>query len=1378
MQIGGVLQAILTMPKYLLGISCYYHDASATLLKDGLVVAAAEEERFTRKKHDTSFPVNAISYCLQSQDIGVDELEYVAFYEKPFLKFERLLFSHLHSFPRSLKVFLSSTPSWINEKLRIPRTLKKIKYKGDVIFVNHHIAHAASSFLPSPFKKAAILTVDAVGEWTTTTYGIGQGKEITLLKEIRFPHSIGLLYSAITAYLGFSVNSGEYKCLHPQTAILFADGSLSEIGTLFHLKGVTRSMNRNEEIRLLDKPVELVAFDKSNLRMKPCRTNVVYRKKANTLLLEIELKSGRKVTVTPNHKFTTYDFGGVMHEISAKHLKVGEFVVAPKKILIRSTKSRQGNDWARLLAYSISEGHELIRREKHEAEIRIGTMDIGIINDLKSICHSLGKNFREWSTDRKYGRIHHIGISVWKDLPFLEHIGYNFGKRAGSKSVPAFVCSAGKKVKKEFMSALYTGDGSITGHQLIYSTKSRLLAEQIAYILLNFGIYARIRKILNKRYGRHYYRVELNGRDLRKFSKEIGFLDDKKNLKLRAYVSSVHKFGNQAEYVPINDYLLDKWIAKGYNKSELYRKAGYHFWDYKSRKRIPTPRMLIQINKLLRDSTIQKFIDSDIYFDKVKSVRWTRFDGYVYDVFIPKHHAFVGGFGGIILHNTMGLSAYGTMDKKRNAYYGKLRKVIDVKPDGSFMLDMSYFVYQHADRMPSKKLFALLGGPVRKPESEVTKRHEDIAAALQMVTEDVMQKMLVNLHYVTKCDNLVIAGGVALNSVFNGKILRNTPFANVWIQPAAGDAGTSMGAALYLHNVILGRQRKYCMSDAYLGPGFTTKEVKEFLEGNKIKYKTFKDDKELVDVAANLIFQDNVVGWFQGRMEWGPRALGARSILSNPCNPRMQEILNLKVKHRECYDEETQILTEQGWKLFKNLNRTDRVATLNPKTRELVYQAIKRIVKYDYEGNMVHFMNRRLDLMVTPEHNIWANRIRNHAMNPHKNKFEFIKAANLVGKENMQLKSIGIWKGKEAKYFLLPKIEKKKYSHLSQTERISMDLWLEFLGYYLSEGSYCYDKGHHNVYVAQRTTSKFYKRIDRCLNKLYRWRYNSGSFKLGNKQLYEYLKQFGKAKDKFIPQELLHLCTRQLKILFDALMCGDGTYRPKQYKYATTSKRLADNIQELGLKLGYSVTTSKEVLDNPNHNDMYYVRLNMGSKISWVRKTQGSLMSYSGKVYCITVPKYNILCVKRKEKIVFSGNSFRPFAPVVCEDDASEYFDCDTPIPEPADFMLMVYPIREKYRKRIPAVTHVDGSGRLQTVRRFQNSLYYDLIKCFGRLSGIPILINTSFNIRGEPIVCTPHDAYKCMMGTGIDYLVIDKFLVNREDNPQHMWDSEKHAMD
>lgn len=577
---------------YVLGISCFYHDSSAALLKDGVIIAAAEEERFTRIKHDTSFPINAITWCLADAGITINELDYIGFYEKPLLKFERLMAQHVKMFPRSLAMFLHSMPSWINEKLRVQSIIrKKLKYKKDVLFIRHHLAHAASSYLASGFKESAILTVDGVGEWETTTLGQGKENEIKILKTIDFPHSLGLLYSAATAHLGFSVNNSEYK--------------------------------------------------------------------------------------------------------------------------------------------------------------------------------------------------------------------------------------------------------------------------------------------------------------------------------------------------------------------------------------------------------------------------------------------------------VMGLAPYGKPE-----YYEKFKKLIDIKEDGSYQLDMSYFVYHYKMVMPSKKFIAEFG-PVRKADEPVTEHHKNLAASLQKITEDVLFAMLNHLQKITKSKNLCLAGGVALNSVANGKILKNTQFKSIYIQPAAGDGGTSIGAALYVYNTVLGNKRNYVLRDAYLGPKYCTEEIKSFLEENKINFSEFKTEDELVNTTAKLIFENNVIGWFQGRMEWGPRALGARSILSNPCNPQMQEILNTKVKHRE---------------------------------------------------------------------------------------------------------------------------------------------------------------------------------------------------------------------------------------------------------------------------------------------------------------------------------------------------KFRPFAPVICVEDADKYFECDNPVPLPTDFMLMVYPIRKDKRKLIPAVTHVDGSGRLQTIRKEQNARYYGVIKAFGKLSKVPILINTSFNIRGEPIVCTPFDAYKCMMGTGIDYLVIDKFLIKRADNLRDAWDSEKYA--
>jgi len=383
-------------------------------------------------------------------------------------------------------------------------------------------------------------------------------------------------------------------------------------------------------------------------------------------------------------------------------------------------------------------------------------------------------------------------------------------------------------------------------------------------------------------------------------------------------------------------------------------------------------------------------------------------------------------------YKVMGLSAYGEPE-----YYDAFKKVVDVKDDGSYKLDMSYFTYHYKTRMPSRK-FLKEFGPVREGE-EINKRHKNIAASLQKVSEEVIFKVLNQAYKETKQKNLCMAGGVSLNSVANGKILKKTPFKDLYILPAAGDGGTSVGAAFYSYNTLFGNKREYVLDSAFLGPGFSDKEVKSYLDENEIVYSSFKDNKDMIEKTADLLYGDNIVGWFQGRMEFGPRALGSRSILANPSNTDMQNILNLKVKHRE---------------------------------------------------------------------------------------------------------------------------------------------------------------------------------------------------------------------------------------------------------------------------------------------------------------------------------------------------KFRPFAPVVPREDAKKYFETDPEIPLPTDFMLLVYPIKKEYHAKLPAITHVDGSGRLQTITKSANPDYYSLIKEFEKRSGFPILINTSFNIRGEPIVCTPEDAYRCVMGTGIDYLVMNNFLISRKDNKKDEWDSEKYAID
>ncbi len=570
---------------YVLGISCFYHDAAACLLKDGEVIAAAEEERFTRKKHDNEFPLNAIKYCLKEANISISDVDYVGFYEKPLIKFERILQSNLDGFPNSYLAFYKAIPSWLTEKLRVPSVVrKKIKYKGNVLFVDHHMSHAASAFLVSPYKKAAILTVDGVGEWATTTVGYGEDNKIKIFKEIHFPHSIGLLYSAVTVFLGFKANNDEYK--------------------------------------------------------------------------------------------------------------------------------------------------------------------------------------------------------------------------------------------------------------------------------------------------------------------------------------------------------------------------------------------------------------------------------------------------------VMGLASYG-----KPKYYDNFKKILKLKEDGSFELDMSYFTYHHTMRSFSKKFVKEFGEP-RKYESVITQRDKDIAASLQKITEEAIVNLAKHAYELTKVENLCIAGGVGLNCVANSKILKETKFKNVFIQPAAGDSGGAIGVATYIYNVILKHPRKYEMKNAYLGPGFSDNEIRSFLLEKNVKFKEY-DEAELLKAVAKLIKDNYIIGWFQGRMEWGPRALGNRSILANACNPKMKDILNDRVKHRE---------------------------------------------------------------------------------------------------------------------------------------------------------------------------------------------------------------------------------------------------------------------------------------------------------------------------------------------------DFRPFAPAAIKEEVENYFD----IMQYDPFMLFICDVKENKKDLVPSITHSDGSARLQSVEKEVNPRYYNLIVEFGKLSGVPVIINTSFNVRGEPIVCTPSDAYKCFMGTGIDYLVMGKFVIDKKENLKDKWDSKK----
>jgi carbamoyltransferase len=446
--------------QFVLGISAFYHDSAACLLRDGEIIAAAQEERFTRRKGDADFPSNAVAFCLERAGIRMDDVQYVAFYDKPLLKFERILQTYLATAPRSFRSFAMAGPLWIKDKLYIDRQLRQeLGYRGDILYAEHHESHAASAYYPSPFNAAAILTIDGVGEWATASIAVGRGNEIEILDELHWPDSLGLLYSAFTYYTGFKVNSGEYK--------------------------------------------------------------------------------------------------------------------------------------------------------------------------------------------------------------------------------------------------------------------------------------------------------------------------------------------------------------------------------------------------------------------------------------------------------VMGLAPYGE-PKYVDLIYNEL---LDLREDGSFRLNQKYFNYLSGLTMTNGALEKLLGGPPRVPESKLTQREMDLARSVQVVCEEIMLRMARTAHRRTGLDNLCLAGGVALNCVANGRLVREGPFKRIWIQPAAGDAGGALGAAQLTWHRYAGQPRpsvqcKDGMKGAYLGPDFSPEEIERFLKTARAPYARM-DSESLVDHVADLLAAERVVGWFDGRMEFGPRALGARSILGDPRSASMQAQMNIKIKFRE-----------------------------------------------------------------------------------------------------------------------------------------------------------------------------------------------------------------------------------------------------------------------------------------------------------------------------------------------------------------------------------------------------------------------------------------------------------------------------------------------
>ncbi len=439
---------------YILGISSYYHDSAVALIKNGKVIVALEEERFTRKKHDNSFPENAIQHCLKYAGIDINDVDYVSYYEKPLLKFERIIDTFVDTYPRSWKIFLKGIPEWFTEKIKVGSVIKKITgYQGKIYYVPHHLSHASVAYYPSFFKKSAILTIDGAGDWPTASLWFGDGIKIHKLEEINFPHSLGLFYSTFTAFLGFRVNHDEYK--------------------------------------------------------------------------------------------------------------------------------------------------------------------------------------------------------------------------------------------------------------------------------------------------------------------------------------------------------------------------------------------------------------------------------------------------------VMGLAAYGTP-----RYANLIReRVIKIRNDGSFMLNLDYFAFRDSSKMYSRKFIQEFGRP-RKHGEKFFKRDQDLAASLQTVTEEVYFKILNHLYQLTQTENLCLGGGVALNSVANGKIFVNTPFKNIYSFGAAGDSGAAIGSALFTYHSILKNKKRNRIKNLCLGTSYSGGEIEDVLKNRRVKYKKIENEEKLITKAANLLANNKIIGWYQGRMEFGPRALGSRSILVNPRDRRMKEAVN-KIKKRE-----------------------------------------------------------------------------------------------------------------------------------------------------------------------------------------------------------------------------------------------------------------------------------------------------------------------------------------------------------------------------------------------------------------------------------------------------------------------------------------------
>ncbi|MBI3051401.1 hypothetical protein HYY74_02995 [Candidatus Woesearchaeota archaeon] len=624
------------------------------------------------------------------------------------------------------------------------------------------------------------------------------------------------------------------------------------------------------------------------------------------------------------------------------------------------------------------------------------------------------------------------------------------------------------------------------------------------------------------------------------------------------------------------------------------------------------------------------------------------------------------------------------------------------------------------------------------------KRREDIAAGLQRRSEQVAVQLVSNALKKYPRSNIALAGGLFANVRVNQEISRIKGVKRIFIHPHMGDGGQGVGAAYALWADLLldkgQKPRPVFHDNVYLGPEYSDEQIEAALAKSRMKYNYSKDIEAEV---AELVKEKKVVGRFNGRMEYGPRALGNRSILADPTDRSINDWLNKKL--RRCYDDQTEVLTSKGWKNISALGKEEIVATLNPRNNMLEYQKILDYVSYEVDEELYSIKNNRIDLLVTAGHNMWIKR-------KHSERFEFakIEEAAKIKTYHYQKKGGVDWGGRRKSYY---RIGGKK---------VSMELWLEFLGYYLSEGTFYYDRrGHYRVSVAQARKSDPFMDIKHCIELMpYNFFYSGVEFTVNSKELYDAVKGYGKAREKYIPRELLNLPKDQLSVLFDALMKGDGNIRGSGFRYATTSPLLADNVQELALKLGFSAYISKQKRSgNPRHRDLYMVRIGM-SPVATVRASQIRKVNYKGKVYCVSVPN-RLLYVRRNGKSVFCGNTeFMPFAPSMMREHAEEYFNNFAVGEYAAKFMTITFDCTKTCAENAAAITHIDNTARPQTVTKEQNPSYYKLLKIYRELTGLPIFVNTSFNEHEQPIVCTPKDAIDSFKQGNIDVLAIGDYIV------------------